>query len=126
MIMHVYGDGSRRPIAYASSSNNNKHEKGYAQLDKEALAIMFGLNRFRMYLYGRHFTILTDNKPLERILGPKTAIPTLAAQRLQRWALTLSAFDYNLKFIPSKMCWLICCQGYHCEGQQRKTMQYSM
>ena len=51
VIMHVYGDGSRRPIAYASSSLN-KHEKGYAQLDKEALAIMFGLNRFRMYLYG--------------------------------------------------------------------------
>ena len=109
VIMHVYGDGSQRPIAYASSSLN-KHEKGYAQLDKEALAIMFGLNRFRMYLYGRHFTILTDNKPLERILGPKTAIPTLAAQRLQRWALTLSTFDYNLKFIPWKMCWLICCQ----------------
>lgn len=100
-IMQDHRDGSRRPIAYASRSLN-KHEKGYGQLDKEALAIMFGLKRFRMYLYGRHFEILTDHKPLERILGPKTTIPVLATQRLQRWALLLTSFDYDIKFIPSK------------------------
>ena len=65
-------------------------------MDKEALAITFALERFRLYLYGRRFTILTDHKPLQYILGPKTAIPTLAAQRLQRWAVVLSAFDYDL------------------------------
>ena len=63
---------------------------------------MFGLKRFHLYLYGRHFTILTDHKPLERIFGPKTAIPSLAAMRLQRWAIILSAFDYSIRFIPSK------------------------
>ena len=99
--MHKYGDGSQRPIAYASRTLN-KHEKGYSQLDKEALAVIFGVKRFHSYLWGRQFTILTVHKPLERILGPKTAVPTLAAQRLQRWAITLSAFNYDLKFIPSK------------------------
>ena len=68
-------------------------------MDKEALAIIFALERFRLYLYGRRFTILTDHKPLQYILGPKTAIPTLAAQRLQRWAVVLSAFDYDLRHI---------------------------
>ena len=101
VILHTYEDGSQKPIAYASRSLG-KHEKGYAQLDKEALAIMFGLKKFRMYVYGRKFTILTDHKPLERILGPKTGVPTLAAQRLQRWALTLSAFTYDIKYIPGK------------------------
>ena len=101
VISHVDKKGNKKPVAYASRSLN-PHEKGYAQLDKEALAIMFGLQRFRAYLYGRKFTIQTDHKPLERILGPKTAIPTLAAQRLQRWAITLSAFDYELKYIPGK------------------------
>ncbi|XP_041453560.1 uncharacterized protein K02A2.6-like [Lytechinus variegatus] len=99
VISHVNNNGNRKPVAYASRSLN-QHEKGYAQLDKEALAIMFGLQRFRTYLYGRKFVIRTDHKPLERILGPKTAIPTLAAQRLQRWAIILSAFDYELKYIP--------------------------
>lgn len=43
-----------------------------------------------------------DHKPLERIFGPKTAIPSLAAMRLQRWAIILAAFNYSIKFVPSK------------------------
>ncbi|KAK2566762.1 Transposon Tf2-6 polyprotein [Acropora cervicornis] len=101
VIMHVYPNRLRRPIAFASRTLN-EHEKRYGQIDKEALAIMFGLKRFHLYLYGRHFTILTDHKPLERIFGPKTAIPSLAAMRLQRWAIILSAFDYSIRFVPSK------------------------
>ena len=46
--------------------------------------------------------IPTDPKPLERIFGPKTAIPSLAAMRLQRWAIILAAFNYSIKFVPSK------------------------
>ena len=60
VIMHVYPNGVRRPIAFASRTLN-EHEKQYGQIDKEALAIMFGLKRFHLYLYGRHFTILTDH-----------------------------------------------------------------
>ena len=37
----------------------------------EALAVMFGLKRFHLYLYGHHFTILMDHEPLERIFGPQ-------------------------------------------------------
>ena len=99
--MHMYPNGTRRPIAYASRTLN-EHEKSYSHFDKEALAIMFALKRFHVYLYGRHFTILTDHKPLERIFGPKTAIPPLAAMRIQRWAIILAAFDYSIKFVPSK------------------------
>ena len=56
VILHVTPEGKHRPIAFASRSLNN-HEKGYSQINKEALAIMFGLKHFRTYLYGRHFTI---------------------------------------------------------------------
>ena len=101
VIMDVYPNGTRRPIACASRTLN-EHEKRYGQIDKEALAIMFGLKRFHVYLHGRHFTTLTDHKPLERIFGPKTAIPPLAAMRLQRWAIILAAFNYSIKFVPSK------------------------
>ena len=66
----MYPNGTRRPIAYASRTLN-EHEKRYGQIDKEALAVMFGLKRFHLYLYGRHFTILTDHKPLKRIFGPR-------------------------------------------------------
>jgi transposase InsO family protein len=94
-------NGQRRPVAYASRSLN-KHEQGYSQLDKEGLAVVFGLKRFHMYLYGRPITILTDNSGIEHIMSPIAPIPTLAAQRLQRWAIMLAAFDYQLKRISSK------------------------
>ena len=63
---------------------------------------MFGLRRFHEYLYGQHFTILTDHTPLEHIFGPRTAIPPLPVMRLQRWAIILAAFNYSIKFVPSK------------------------
>ena len=50
------------------------------------------------YLYGRRFTLITDHKPLLAILGAKKGIPSLAAARLQRWAVFLSAYQYEIQF----------------------------
>ena len=60
--------------------------------------MVFGVKKFHEYLYVRHFTLVTDHKPLPAILGPKKAVPTLAAARMQRWALILAAYDYELEF----------------------------
>ncbi|XP_072140440.1 uncharacterized protein [Dermacentor andersoni] len=95
VLFHVYDDGRARPIAYASRTLSEA-EKKYSQLEKEALAIIFGVKKFHFYLYGRSFTLVTDHKPLQTILGPTTGIPTIAAARLQRWAVTLAAYSYNL------------------------------
>ena len=62
------------------------------QIEREALSIIFGIKKFHQYLCGRKFLLVTDNKPLTTLLGPKSAIPTLAAARLQRWALLLVAY----------------------------------
>ncbi|XP_033108000.1 uncharacterized protein LOC117109721 [Anneissia japonica] len=43
-------------------------------------------------------TDVTDNKPLTQIFGPKTGLPVLAAERMQRWALYISGFDYEIVF----------------------------
>ena len=75
-------------------------EKKYAQVEKEALSLIFGITMFHKYLYGRHFTIFTDHKPLTTIFGPNKAVPPLAAAQLQRWALILSAYDYDISFKP--------------------------
>ena len=81
IVMHVYPNGNRRSIAYASRTPN-KHDKRYGEIHKKYSAIMFGQKRLHLYLYGCHFTIFSDHKPLERVFGPKTAIPSLAARRL--------------------------------------------
>ena len=83
VISHVTPDGAERPIAYASRTLSPS-ERNYAQLEKEALALIFRVKRFHQYLFGRKFTMATNHKPLMAILGPKKAIPSLAAARLQR------------------------------------------
>ena len=47
-------------------------------------------------------TLLTDHKPLVTILGPKSGIPTLAAARLQRRAIYLSAYSFKIGFRGTK------------------------
>nr|XP_061795480.1 uncharacterized protein K02A2.6-like [Nerophis lumbriciformis] len=102
VISHVFPNGDERPIAFASRTLN-KAESNYAQLEREALSIIFGVRKFHQYLYGRKFTLLTDHRPLTTILGPHAGIPSLAAARLQRWALLLSAHSYDIKYRKSDL-----------------------
>ena len=62
-------DGQFRPVAFASCTLTPA-QQNYSQLENEAFSIIFGLKRFRQYLYGRSFTILTDHRPLLTLLGP--------------------------------------------------------
>ena len=81
VISHVYPDGSEKPIAFASRTLS-RSQRNYAQIEKEGLALVFGVRRFHQYLYGQNFTLVTDHKPLTTIFGPKKGIPPLAAARL--------------------------------------------
>lgn len=67
MIWHLI-DGIERPIAYASRSLTDC-EKRYTQIDREALAIVFALDKFYMYLYGNKFELVIDNKALSFIFA---------------------------------------------------------
>ena len=97
VISHTFPDGAERPIAFASRSLSPT-ERNYSQLDKEALSLVFGVKRFHQYLYGRKFVLINDYNPLTTILGQKQKVPSIAAARLQRWALLLSAYEYDLKY----------------------------
>lgn len=87
-----------RPVAYASRSLNDA-EKNYSQIHREALAIIFSMNKFHQYLYGRRFTLRTDHKPLVSIFGPNTGIPAMVASRMQRWAIILSAYTFDIEYV---------------------------
>ena len=100
VISHVMENGEERPIAFASRTLSAS-ERNYSQIEKEALSIVFGVKKFHSYLYGRQFTLITDHKPLVTILGPKTGVPTLAAARMQRWALILAAYQYDIEYRKS-------------------------
>ena len=93
-------DGIERPIAFASRTLS-KAETNYGQLEKEALALVYGVKKHK-YLYGRQFTMVTDHKPLLSILNAKSAVPSIAAARMQRWAMCLSAYQHEIEYKSSK------------------------
>ncbi len=101
MISYTFPDGTERPIPYALQTVS-KSEQNYAQVEKEALLLVFVIKKFHQFRYGRSFTLFTDHKPLTTILGPKQGIAPLAAARMQRWALILSVYTYSIRFRPTQ------------------------
>ncbi|XP_056118298.1 uncharacterized protein K02A2.6-like [Rhinichthys klamathensis goyatoka] len=101
VLSHIMEEGSEKPIAFASRTLT-KAEKGYSQLDKEGLAVVFAVKRFHQYLYGRSFTVFTDHKPLMSLFSEHKSVPSMASARIQRWALTLSAYQYRIVYRAGK------------------------
>ncbi|XP_018392965.1 PREDICTED: uncharacterized protein K02A2.6-like [Cyphomyrmex costatus] len=96
MLSHVL-NGIEKPIAFASRSLTSA-ERNYSQLDREALAIVFAINHFFMYVFGRKFKLITDNQPLTRIFHQNNKLPAMTSARLLRYASFLSRFDYEVEY----------------------------
>uniref|UniRef100_A0A5S6QMV4 RNA-directed DNA polymerase n=1 Tax=Trichuris muris TaxID=70415 RepID=A0A5S6QMV4_TRIMR len=94
-VLSQVENGQEKVVAYASRTLT-KTERNYSQIDKEALALMFGVKKFHQYLFGRHFTAVTDHKSLLGLLATKKPTPTVMTTRMLRWRLLLSAYDINL------------------------------
>jgi len=97
VLSHIV-NGIERPIAFASRSLTPA-EQNYSRLDREALAIVFAVDKFFMYTYGRKFDLqlITDNRPLTRIFKHDTNLPPMTAVRLLRYTTFLQSFDYVIK-----------------------------
>ncbi len=80
-----------RPIGYASRTLGPA-EINYSVIEKELLAIVYGTQFFRPYLYGRKFPIFTDHQPLKYLFSLKEP-----NSRLVRWRLKLEELDYDKK-----------------------------
>lgn len=90
------------PIYFASATLNNV-QKNYSQVEKEALAIIFAVQKIHKYLYGRRFILVTNHQPLKFIFDQNSEIilkkiPVTAKACLQRWALTLSGYIYTITY----------------------------
>lgn len=90
-------DGIDKPIYFASGTLSNA-EKNYSQIEREALAIIFGVKKFHKFVYGRSFILVTDHQPLKVIFNPDKGISVMAASRLVRWSLILSAYNYQIEY----------------------------
>ena len=101
VLLHKFQDGTTKPVAHASRTLLPA-ERNYSQIEKEALAIIVGVKKFHRFIHGRSFILQTDHKPLLSIFGSKKGIPAHTANRLQRWAVTLSNYRFKMEHISSK------------------------
>jgi hypothetical protein len=83
ILTETHGD-EPRPVAYASRTLTAV-ERRYFQTERETLAVVWGCERFHLYLHGTTFDIYTDHKPLEIIYSPTSKPPA----RIERWGLRL-------------------------------------
>ena len=100
-LAHVI-NGFERPVCFASRTLNAA-ERNYAQIEREALALIFALKKFHFYVYGHQFTLKTDHKPLLGLFSPDKAIPIMASGRIQRWCLMLQAYNFKLVHTSGKL-----------------------
>ena len=79
-------------VAYASRILSDT-ERRYSHIEKEALASVWGCERFHIYIYGRQFKLITDNKATELIYkNPRSKPPA----RIQRWHIRLNQYDFRI------------------------------
>ena len=90
------GHDDSKMIAYASRSLTDTESK-YSQIECEALAIVFDIEHFHLYLCGHEFTLVTDHKPLELTYqNPRSR----SSARLERWCLHLQDYTCQVKYRP--------------------------
>lgn len=83
--------GENRVVAYISRTLTPVEQR-YSQTEREALAIVWAVERLHIYLFGNHFKLLTDCKPVQLIVSnPRSKPPA----RIERWNLRLQSYDFE-------------------------------
>ncbi|KAL8559309.1 hypothetical protein ACOMHN_060000 [Nucella lapillus] len=93
MLCQEYEDGLR-PVSCASKKLKPA-ELNYPIIEKECLAMVWGIQHFERYLYGNPFLVQTDHSPLQYLDRVKSA-----SGRITRWALLLQPFQFTIEAIP--------------------------
>ena len=96
VLLQQHEDG-RRPVAFASRSLTDQERK-YSTYELEALAVLFGMEKFKFYLEHQEFRLETDNKALSWVL----ARPRKTG-RVARWAVRISAFRFTVSHISGSL-----------------------
>jgi len=85
-----------RPIMFISTTLSPT-ERRYTTTEKELYAIVFALDKFRPYIYGRKFNVYTDHRALIWLCGKKNPM-----SRLGRWSIAIAEYSQGIHFIAGK------------------------
>ncbi|CAM5080288.1 unnamed protein product [Natator depressus] len=97
VLTQLHEDNTERTVAFASRTLSNAERK-YSTVEKEALACVWAIEKWRTYLWGRMFKLHTDHSPLTTLLTTKGL--GRAAYRIARWSARLLSFNEELEYKP--------------------------
>ena len=97
-LLQDFGGPHPRPIAYWSRKLKTA-ETRYATIERELLAIIEGVRKFSVYLYGSPFVLETDHMPLQYL---KQYGPSCKNGRLTRWSLFLQDYEFTIRYIKGE------------------------
>lgn len=89
VLIQVCSLGFKRPVAYFSRQTSSLEQK-YHSYELETLAVVESMERFRFYLLGKHFKVITDCNSLKDTANKQNIIP-----RIARWWLRIQEFDFE-------------------------------
>ena len=90
-------DGILHPVTYARRKLL-PHEQNYSAIEREALAIVWAISKFDLYLFGRPFVIQTDHKPFLVYINKAKCVN----KRVMRWAILLQEYKFSIDAVPGK------------------------
>jgi hypothetical protein len=93
-ILSQIQDGVEKPLAFGSRQLSGS-EKNYSASELEMLALVWGVNHYRCYLYGKKFIVRTDHAALRYL---HTFSDNNA--RLMRWSLRLAEYQFEVQHRP--------------------------
>jgi transposase InsO family protein len=85
-----------RPIMFLSKALDPAQSK-YSTTEKELLAVVYALDRFRPYVYGRKFRCVTDHRSLLWLCGKRNP-----SSRLARWCQLINSYTNDIQFVKGK------------------------
>ena len=90
-----------RPVAFFSRTLNSCEQK-QAAVEKEALAIVEAIRKWRHYLYHKHFTLITDQRSVSFMFDTSKR-SKIKNDKIERWRLELSCFSYDIVYREGKL-----------------------
>lgn len=114
----VQGSGDDEHVVAYYSHKLNAAQRKYQTTERECLAVIVGIEKFRAYVEGVHFTVVTDHASLLWLQNLKDP-----GGRLGRWALRLQPYDFNLTHRPGRL--MVVAEATPCHSHKLLTLGIS-